>query len=500
MLDIKGSPQETPSPEVNSQAKAVDAPIQDTPATAAVSASVATAAAAMSATTPVPAIVPATTVTPGVAAASTTPATPTTPAAPAAPAAVSNDVATPSSAPTTAEPEATATPSTPAFSPTSPVITPARPTVALTFSETIMDETSDTEVMDEPAQVEDVMLPKKSEAIGASLKENGTEPMEVDEIRTEVDEIRMQRNKIEELEMDNINLRVQLEDTVNEKRSVGEELNRTRGAYHDLHRQHMELQQKLAKRDRDYDVMSKNYLEHVRLIRATDDDHSTIMERLTQLKVSIEHLIRKAQGGRSVNLNKEAALEHFKSSGLLEAFPVPEDKLEPYHLNLYMESVVMSTLVSRFFDKPLCCVFEHNQGFKEIYDWMLARNQKLAVRWRQQLCVMLTQDPITRARQEEEVTATAKTLSELITNVYANANELAKIRDICNRAFELAIAMTALESVISPTSVPLGTQFDEENMGSSLKSNPDGKVALVIFPAFRDSECAFDVRPKVWCH
>ncbi|KAF9948044.1 hypothetical protein BGZ65_008343, partial [Modicella reniformis] len=320
-------------------------------------------------------------------------------------------------------------------------------------------------------------------------KENGIQAIQVDQSKTE-------RNQPEELQVLYNNLQVSFEDVVMEKQSVDSELDRTRGAYHELHRQYVDLQQKLDKRERDYEVMSRNYLEHVRLIRATDDDHSTIMDRLTQLKASIEHLIRKAQGTRSVNLNKEAAVEHFRNSGLLKDFPVPEDKLESYHLNLYMESVVMSTLVSSFFDKPLSCIFEYNKGFKEIYTWMLTRNEKLAVRWRQQLCKMLADDPATKIRQEEEVAMTAKALSELVSKVYANINELNKIKDICNKSFELAIAMTGLESVISPISVSLGTQYDEETMGTSLKSNPEGKVALVIFPAFRDSDCAFDIRPK----
>ncbi|KAF9150346.1 hypothetical protein BG015_007849 [Linnemannia schmuckeri] len=290
------------------------------------------------------------------------------------------------------------------------------------------------------------------------------------------------------------------QDFSDEPKENGTESEEARQARQDLHRQLVDTQQKLQKRERDYEVMSKNYLEHVRLIRATDDDHSTIIDRLTQLKASIEHLVRKAQGSRSVNLNKEVVIEHFKNSGLLEGFPIPADKLEAFHLNLYMESVIMSTLVTRFFGKALSCIFSFNEGFKDIYDWMHERNEKLAVRWRQQLCVMITQDPATKTRQEEEVNAVATELSELVTKVYTNANELPKLKDLCNKAFELSVAMTALESVISPETVALGTPFDEENMGTSLKSNPEGKVALVIFPSFVDKERAFNIRPKVWCY
>ncbi|KAG0225431.1 hypothetical protein B0O80DRAFT_446187 [Mortierella sp. GBAus27b] len=380
-------------------------------------------------------------------------------------------------------------PPKPTSTPTSPVTSVSQPTVFMNVDTTITEEVdSDVEMIeDKDGPVED---PK---SIEAPPKENGVEPAGLDQNKA-------QSNRVEELQILNSSLQANLEEILMERQSQESELNRTRAAYHDLHRQYIEVQQKLDKRERDYEVMSKNYLEHVRQIRATDDDHGTIKDRLTQLKASIEHLIRKAQGGRSVNLNREAAVEHFKKSGLLEGFPVPEDKLESYHLNLYMESVVMTTLVTNFFDRPLSCVFEYNQGFKDIYLWMLSRNDRSAVRWRQQLCKMIADDPATKARQEQEVTRTAEELSGVISKVYANANELNKIKDICTRSFELALAMTGIESLISPTATVLGTPFDEETMGTSLKSNQEGKVALVIFPAFKDKECAFDVRPKVWCH
>ncbi|KAG0045386.1 hypothetical protein BGZ83_009403 [Gryganskiella cystojenkinii] len=308
------------------------------------------------------------------------------------------------------------------------------------------------------------------------------------------------QNTITELSTLNSQLKISLNDSAQQRLNVEEERSRLSQTVSELQRQNQELKAKLENQQRDYDVMSKNYLDHVRMIRATDDDHSTIMERLNLLKATIEHLIRKAQGSRSINLNRTAAIEFLRTSNKLEDFPVPEDKLEPYHLNLFMESVVMSTLVSCFFEKPLCCVFDYNRGFQEIYDWMLVRNPKLAVRWRQQLCVMIMQDPSTKRRQQEEVDTATHVLLEIISSVYANTNEAAKIQEICNRAFDLSMAMTSLESVISPRTVAIGTPFDEETMAQSLKNNADGKVALVIFPPFKDEINGFNVQPKVWCY
>ncbi|KAF9973126.1 hypothetical protein BGZ73_003659 [Actinomortierella ambigua] len=312
-------------------------------------------------------------------------------------------------------------------------------------------------------------------------------------------ELQKLRNKVEELEMLNEGLKINLQETVQVKEVFEREYQRSNMNCASFVQQNNELRELLAKKERDYEIMSKNYLEHVRLIRATDDDHSTIMEKVTYLKASIEHLIRKAQGGRSVNLVKEAAIEHFKASGQFEKFPVSEDKLEPYHLNLYMESVVMKVLVSHFFDQPLSCLVDFNPDFKTIYSWMEERNPKAAVRWRQQLCQMIAQDPATKQRQEKEVKAAAESLTELFTKVYQNSNEAAKIQELCNKAVELAIAMKGLESPIVPIYPALETPFDEESMNPSLKSNQEGKIALVVFPSFQDMS-GFSMRPKVWCH
>ncbi|KAF9129201.1 hypothetical protein BGW39_004393 [Mortierella sp. 14UC] len=311
---------------------------------------------------------------------------------------------------------------------------------------------------------------------------------------------RLLHKRIDALNDHNNKLEIKLQESTEQRRFAEQEQRQTRQAYEQLAKEKQDLQARFDAQKRDYETMSKNYLEHVRLIRATDDDHSTIIDRLTHLKSFIEQLIRKAQGSRSINLNRAVAIEYLKSYGLLDDFPVPERSLEPFHLNLFMESVVMKVLIDRFFDQPLCCIFEYNKGFSQIYDWMNSRNHSQAVRWRQQLCLMLTQDPETKARQDKEVAMTADALTELISSVYSGSNEGSKIRDICNKAFELSVAMTGIDSVIKPVNPPLNTPYNEEYMRTSLKSNPQGKVALVIFPAFKDKEENFNIGPKVWCY
>ncbi|KAG0349021.1 hypothetical protein BG004_002549 [Podila humilis] len=327
---------------------------------------------------------------------------------------------------------------------------------------------------------------------GYSISREGSPVNGLSSVERENAKTKIYSNEIEELRIHVGNLKSDLVRALEDKERAVQ-------AYKSLQHDHSDVKAKLAKREHDYDVMSKNYLEHVRLIRATDDDHSTIMERLNQLRNGIEHLVRAAQGIRSSFLNQEQAIDHFKNTGKLAAFPVGESDLQPFHLNMYMESVIMSTLVTCFFEQPLNCIFDFNEGFQGIYDWMYERNARSAVRWRQQLCQMLANDPKTKVRQAEEVDKAAAALTELVSKVYRDSNMTSKIRDICIRAFELAVAMTGMESAISPVYVPLGTNFEEDTMVASPKSNCDGKVAMVIFPSFQDTAKAFNTPAKVWC-
>ncbi|KAI8597438.1 hypothetical protein EDD21DRAFT_385445 [Dissophora ornata] len=282
------------------------------------------------------------------------------------------------------------------------------------------------------------------------------------------------------------------------KRAV-EDLDLLQRSNSELERGNTDLQRKLDKKNESYKEMAKNYMDQVRPIRVTDDDTSTIYNRLTQIRVSIEQLIQRARGNRSVNLNKDVALEYIKNSELFAGMVNLEPELSAYHLDLCMESVVMSTLVYYFFRRPLGCIFENDENFEDIHGWVYERDTKIADRWRQQLCVMALQDSSMQARRKYKVEYVVDLLSEMVSRVYSNVDMSVKITELCDKALELAIAMFGFEYVISPIFTPLGTPFDDETMTMPQKSNPAGTVTLVIFPAFGDNSDTFNMKAKVWC-
>ncbi|KAF8922840.1 hypothetical protein BGZ58_003717, partial [Dissophora ornata] len=268
----------------------------------------------------------------------------------------------------------------------------------------------------------------------------------------------------------------------------------------ELERGYADLQRKLDKKNRSYKEMAKNYMDQIRPTRVSDDDTSAIYNRLTQIRVSIEQLIQRARGDRFANLNKDVALEYFKDSELFAGMADLELELSAYHLDLCMESAVMSTLVHHFFQRPLGCIFEHSEEFEGIYSWVSGRDNKIGDRWRQQLYTMVLQDPSIEARRQQKVNYAADALSEMVSLVYPNVDMSVNITELCNKAFELAIAMFGCEYVIFPIPTPPGMPFDEETMAVPQKSNPAGTVTLVIFPAFGDNGSTSNMKAKVWCH
>ncbi|KAF9085045.1 hypothetical protein BGX29_002190, partial [Mortierella sp. GBA35] len=122
------------------------------------------------------------------------------------------------------------------------------------------------------------------------------------------------------------------------KQDMSAKLGQLQDTNTDLKQQYAVMKRRYDKKVESYKELDKNYMDLVRPLHVSGDDHSTIYSRLVHIRVSIESLVQKARGDGSANLNREAAIDHFKESKLLGDFPFEEATLESYHLNLYMES------------------------------------------------------------------------------------------------------------------------------------------------------------------
>ncbi|KAF9090561.1 hypothetical protein BGX27_002223 [Mortierella sp. AM989] len=308
-------------------------------------------------------------------------------------------------------------------------------------------------------------------------------------------------SKNQELQTEKINIQKELDTVYRRNGQLIGDLEELKHKHNELIQNYNDLHRKFEKKDGNYKKLTKDYMELVRPIHVSDGDHPTIHNRLTSIRVMIENLIQNATKDNYANVDKRATIQLLKGYGVFEGLSFPEADLEYYHLEFYVEFLIMSTLVNCFFEKQLRCVLDLSDKFADIYWWVYRRDSKMATRWRQQLCALAAQDTeAVRVRRDQEVRMPLSYISELVHAVYSNVNMSAKIKDLCYSAFDLAFTMVRIESVIYPEPFSFGMPFDSENMDTPRKSNTAGKVSLTIFPAFRDREGNFKSKSKVWCY
>ncbi|KAF9915435.1 hypothetical protein FBU30_002004, partial [Linnemannia zychae] len=195
------------------------------------------------------------------------------------------------------------------------------------------------------------------------------------------------RNNNKELETQNKNLRnsnndlhIQIqnlldnkEDLLNQLESASKtnrkflaELDHLKDTNEDLEKKHDELTRKLNKKVESYKELNKNYMELVRPLRVSDDDHSTIYSRLARIRVSIESLVQSVKSEGSVIPKKDVVINYFSKYICLDKFCDEEADLDSYHISLLMESAVMSILIDHLFNRALGCIFPQSQEFENI--------------------------------------------------------------------------------------------------------------------------------------
>ncbi|KAG0378591.1 hypothetical protein BGX24_003387 [Mortierella sp. AD032] len=273
------------------------------------------------------------------------------------------------------------------------------------------------------------------------------------------------------------------------------------GAYKQLEQSNDDLTRKFKKKARQYEDLDRKYMDLARALQVTEDDRSTINKQLELVSLTIENLVIRGRGIGSVNLNRDAAIHHFRSSKLLQDFPVQELQLDSFHLNLLMEAAMMEVLMKDLFVKPLQCIFDMSHEFAEICEWMQVRGSRAAERWRQELCILIAQDGEEMARRKEkEVNKAFVELKDLVSSVYGNVDTSMSdnIKELCNIAFDLSYAMFGMESKVYPVAIGPAAPFDENYMTLAKRSDPNGSVSWMVFPSFLDSNNKLYFKSKVW--
>ncbi|KAF9936419.1 hypothetical protein BGZ65_002408 [Modicella reniformis] len=254
------------------------------------------------------------------------------------------------------------------------------------------------------------------------------------------------------------------------------------------------LQELVHKREKEMDDLRSKYLSDVRQFRATDDDHSTIEQRVRMLQAAILQLTKAAAGDRAVNLNHDEAQ-------LLVKKKYKFGNSQPYILNMFLEKYIMDTLLEEVFHGPPFYIgFELAKEYGAVYKWMVDNNfQDQAVRFRQQLCFLSAKAPCAQTYAAQEAARIAKGFEAKLERLYNNWAGQQKVLDLVTKAIELSLTMRSQNAEIMALVIPNESEFDAERMVPAHKSKEGGKVKVCVMPCFADTNGVVIGKAKVFC-
>ncbi|KAG9069542.1 hypothetical protein KI688_010445 [Linnemannia hyalina] len=260
-----------------------------------------------------------------------------------------------------------------------------------------------------------------------------------------------------------------------------------------VHHDREVLQELIHKREKEMEDLRSKYLNDVRQIRATDDDHSTIEQRVRVLQATILQLTKSSAGDRSMNLNQEEALQLVKKKYKFA-------NTQPYILNMFLEKYIMDTLLEDVFYSPFYVGFQPAQEFDDIHKWMVENNfMDQATRFRQQLCFISAKAPASQTYASQEAARIAKSFEVRLEQLYNNWNGQAKVLDLVTKAIDLSLTMRSQNAEIVAQQVPLESEFDPTRMVPAHKSKDGGKVKVCVWPCFVDTNGVVVGKAKVFC-
>ncbi|KAG0298580.1 hypothetical protein BGZ98_000155 [Dissophora globulifera] len=253
------------------------------------------------------------------------------------------------------------------------------------------------------------------------------------------------------------------------------------------------LQELVHKREKEMDDLRSKYLNDVRQIRATDDDHATIEQRIRMLQAAILQLTKSSSGDRAVNLNVEEAQSLVKKKYKF-------GNTQPYILNMFLEKYIMDTLLEEVFHVPFYVGFPLAKEYGDINKWMVENSfGDQAVRFRQQLCFISAKAPAAQVHAAQEAQRIAKGFETKLDRLYNNWTGHQKVLDLVTKAIELSLTMKSQNSEIAAQVIASETEFDAERMVPAHKSKEGGKVKVCVMPCFIDANGVILGKAKVFC-
>lgn len=314
-------------------------------------------------------------------------------------------------------------------------------------------------------------------------------PAEAEELQKQLDQLNLTINKVRQEVTSEVEKKQQLQADLEEARRVYQE------------------------RETEYSHIEHNFFQLTRAVRATDDDLSTIRDSLKLLKYNVSRVV--------MTLNKKADKSKAKAKFVatwpqLSLLDSQGELVEPSHINYLAEKLIHDHLVRSVFRCPVYPGLDINDAYAALSQWFTEHDSNFSIRLRQQLALILVKNSkVADSELQQAVQQEKKRIADLIYNDLADIytpflrendaqvseekSYYAKVTDILDKAFKLAVAIRGQEVDITTLDLDEGKQeIDEETM-VEVRGKSAGVVRFCICPAFvgGDGEHGFLEKGKV---
>ncbi|KAI8140875.1 hypothetical protein BJV82DRAFT_519308 [Fennellomyces sp. T-0311] len=282
--------------------------------------------------------------------------------------------------------------------------------------------------------------------------------------------------------------------------------------YQKLQMTNHRLASDLENTKQEYKRMEANYYSHVRQIKATDDDLSTVQSEMTSLFSQVNQLCMSLRSKVDREAGTAFAKERWpdKEDVIKSLLKEDEELLDSGYIGLFTEKYIVEVILD-ILEKPLNPGVSINDAFEQVEAWFAKRNPEWAVRLRQQASALVAKQPADEEETIENVKQQiVRDVMETLTKVHPkaseNPNQEKKIANIINRAAKLSLAIKGQDVPVQVQPIEEGSAtFDEEYMKPASRGKSEGTVLLVITPSFiahdqqDDDEHGMVIPAKVLC-
>ncbi|CDH56201.1 hypothetical protein RO3G_08589 [Lichtheimia corymbifera JMRC:FSU:9682] len=381
------------------------------------------------------------------------------------------------------------------------------------------------ELVDSRSSSSDISIKKKKQHRRRTIEIDGDADSDKDlVISTLTESLQMHKEIMEELQREKdafvADLKREREEEKQanrkEKEDALESMEAQLQRYRQLEEAYSLVVNELEAKKNEYRRMETSFYEHVKSIRPTDDDLSTIQYEINHLANLLNNLCMSLKskmdrtGGTTCILDRWGNREFDIRHHFLQSDDV--ERLEPGVITMFTEKMINEILRAEIFDQPIHAGVSINHTFKEICTWIEERNTDWANRLRQQVSALVVRHPGAeeQARMEQSLDTLVDLILDHLTPIYPRIRDTAshrkKIENIVARAARLNLAMKGQDINVFCGSIQeeKDTRFDSSIMKPTSRGDQDGHVLFVIsFPFIavdpKDPDNGFVIPAKVFC-